>query len=63
MLVNQSCGILVDLEEGVHLSLPGIQFDDSLLCFSKNVYLCEQLMVDLRYCLSLTFYGIEMDGD
>jgi len=55
--------VLVDLEGGAHLSLPGTQLDDSLLRFSKNIYLRGQLMVDLRYCLSLAFCGIPMDND
>ena len=55
--------MLVDLGGGVHLSLPGAQLDESLLRFSKNLYLREQLMVDLCYSLSLAFCGIVMDGD
>jgi len=55
--------MLVDLGGGVHLSLPGAQLDDSLLRFLKNLYVGEQLMVDLRYSLSLAFCDIAMDGD
>jgi len=55
--------MLVDLGGGVHLSLSGTQLDDSLLRFSKNFYLREQLIVDLRYRLSLAFHDITMDGD
>ena len=44
--------MLVDLGGGVHLSLPSTQLNDSLLRFLKNLYLREQLMVDLRYCLT-----------
>ena len=47
----------------VHLGVPGTQLNNSLLHFLKNLYLREQLMVDLRYCLSLTFCGIAMYGD
>ena len=55
--------MLVDLGGGVHLSLPVPNSDDSLLRFLKNLYLREQLMVGLRYCLSLAFFGIAMDCD
>ena len=55
--------MLVDLGGHVHLSLPSTQLNDLLLCFSKNLYLREQLMVVLRYCLSLAFFDIAMDGD
>ena len=57
--------MLVDLrrEGRVHLSLPSTQLNDSLLRFLKNLYLREQLMVDLRYRLSLAFCGVVMDGD
>ena len=55
--------MLVDLGGHVHLSLPSTQLNDLLLCFSKNLYLREQLMIDLHYCLSLAFRGIAMDGD
>jgi len=54
--------MLVYLGGGVHLSFPGTQLDD-LLRFSKNLYLLEQLMVDLHYHLSLVFCSIAMDGD
>jgi len=54
--------VLVDLEGGVHVGLSGAQLDDSLR-FSRNFYLREQLMVDLRYCHSLAFCGIAMDDD
>ena len=53
----------VDLEGGTHMSLPGTQPDDSLLRFSKKLYLREQLMVDVYYCVSLAFCGITMDDD
>ena len=52
--------MLIDLR-GVHLSLPGTQRDS--LRFSKNLYLREQLMVDLRNRLSLALRGIATDGD
>ena len=55
--------MLVDLRGGVHLSLSGIQLDDLLLRFSKNLYLREQLMVDLHYCFSLALCDVTMDGD
>ena len=55
--------MLVDLGGGVHLSLSGTQLNNSLLCLSKNLYLCEQLNVDMRYRLSLAFCGIAMDDD
>ena len=54
--------MLVDLGGVIHLSLPGTQLDD-LLRFLENLHLREQLMVDLRYCLLLTFCGIMMDDD
>jgi len=54
--------MLVELGD-VHLSLSGTQLDYSLLRFSNNFYLREQLMVDLRYCLSLAFCGITMNDD
>ena len=53
----------VDLGGSVHLSLLGVQLDDSLLRLLKNLYLREQLMVDLRYRLTLAFCGVVMDGD
>ena len=43
--------MLVGLGGGIHLSLPSTQLDDLLLRLSKNLYLREQLMVDLRYRL------------
>ena len=55
--------MLVDLGGGVHPSLPGPQLDDSLLRLSKNLYLREHMMVDLRYCLSLAFCVIAINGD
>ena len=55
--------MLVDLEGRVHLGLPSAQLNDSLLHFSKNLYLREKLVVDLRYCHSLAFCSIAMDGD
>jgi len=55
--------VLVHLEKGIHLSLPGTHLDDLLLQLSKNLYLHEQLMVDLCYLLSLAFCGIAMDGN
>jgi len=54
---------LIDLGERVHQSLLGTYLDDSLLRFSQNIYLREQLMIDLCYCLALTFSCIAMDGD
>ena len=53
----------MDLGGRLQLGLPGTQLNDSFLRFSKNFYLREQLMVDLRYCLSLAFCGTVMDGD
>ena len=53
----------MDLRGHIHLSLPRTQFNDLLLHFLKNFYLCDQLMIDLRYCLSLAFRGITMDDD
>ena len=53
--------MLVDLRGVVHLNLPGTQLDDELLRLSKNIYLREQLTVDLLYRFSLAFYGIAMD--
>jgi len=44
--------MLVDLE-GRPLGSPGTQLNDLFLCFSKNLYLHEQLMVYFCYCLSL----------
>ena len=55
--------MLVDLGGRVHLHLPVAQLYDSLLRFSKNLYLCEQLMDDLRYSLLLALCSIVMDGD
>ena len=40
--------MLVDIRGCVHLGLSDAQFNDSLLRFSKNLYLREQLMVDMR---------------
>ena len=54
--------MLGDLGGGVHLvGIHGVQLNDSLQ-FSKKIYLREQLKVDLRYCLSLAYCGIAMDG-
>ena len=54
--------MLVDLRERVHLGLSGTQLNDLLLRFSENLYLCDKLMVDLCYWLSLRFCCIAMDG-
>ena len=53
----------VDIGVCVHPSLLAAQLDDLLLRFSENIYLREQLMVDLHYRLSLAFHNITMDGD
>ena len=45
----------------VHLGLPGAQLNDPLLRFSKNLYLCEQLIVDLCHRLSLVFGDMDSD--
>ena len=50
--------MLVGLKGVVHLSLLVTQLDDSLLRLSKNLYLREQLMVELRYYFSLVFCDI-----
>ena len=55
--------MLVDLGGGVHLSLSDTQLEDLLLRLSQDLYLREQLVVDLCYHLSLAFCGITMDGD
>jgi len=54
--------MLVDLERVVHLNLSDTQIDDSLMRLSKNLYVHEQLIVDLNYRFSLVFCGIAMDG-
>jgi len=55
--------VLVDFGRGVYLGLPGTQAIDSLLPLSKDLYLREQLMVDLHHCLTFAFGSIVMDGD
>ena len=47
----------------VNLGFPCAQLNDSFLSFSKDIYLREELAVDLRYRSSLAFSGITMDGD
>ena len=63
MQVGRSCWMWVNLRKSVRMSLTGAQLEEQLLSYSKNLYLLEQLMVDLCYCLSLAFYGVAMDGD
>jgi len=53
----------MSLDGCVHLGFPCAQLNDSFLSFSKGLYLCEELVVDLHYCFSLSFGGITMDGD
>ena len=55
--------MLMNFERHVHLDSPSAQLNDSLLSFSKSLYLREKRAVDLHYCFLLALGGIAMDGD